>query len=321
MAIVKRPPKLGHLPDTSVLWRLGAWGGAATLALVTVVLLTQTNIGAKRLQLVFAPEVATTHTATQADLTPQVDRQDADALRLETERLQAQVQELTADRDRLRARVASVERSLSDMTGSIKRELALVAATAPKPPPTLSAPETAAPSPAGRNRPQPAPAATQTGRAERAEAESKLQARFDSNAGTTVVSKISPQIIATTQSADAQSPTVRPGVPQARVAAIDAKEELAAAPAKPELGIDLGGAHTMEILQARWIAVKANFGPLIEGLHPLVVHDRRPHVVPYRLLVGPLPNGAAAAQMCSRFAASRVSCRTTKFVGEQLAQP
>jgi len=66
--------------------------------------------------------------------------------------------------------------------------------------------------------------------------------------------------------------------------------------------------------------VKANFGPMLEGMHPLVVQDRRPGIIPYRLIVGPVPNGAAAAAMCARFAASRVTCRTTKFVGEQLVQ-
>ena len=93
-------------------------------------------------------------------------------------------------------------------------------------------------------------------------------------------------------------------------------------PGKPELGIDLGGAHSLEILHARWIAVKANFGPFIEGMHPLMVHDTRAGAkIPYRLIVGPLPNGAAAAQLCQKFAASKVNCRTTRFAGEQLTQP
>ena len=50
----------------------------------------------------------------------------------ETRRLSETVQALTADRDRLLARVASLERSLEDVTSSIKRQAAAVLG-----PPTL----------------------------------------------------------------------------------------------------------------------------------------------------------------------------------------
>jgi hypothetical protein len=93
-----------------------------------------------------------------------------------------------------------------------------------------------------------------------------------------------------------------------------------AEPAKPEFGIDLGGAATLEVLNARWAAVKANFGPLLSGLHPLAAHDQRPGVTGYRLVVGPVANPAAGMQLCSRFVTARVTCRTAKFDGEQLAQ-
>jgi hypothetical protein len=93
---------------------------------------------------------------------------------------------------------------------------------------------------------------------------------------------------------------------------------IAALPAGDQLAVDLGGARSMEILQARWIAVKANFGPYLTGLRPLAVRDHRRGVIPYRLIVGPLPNAAAAAEICKRFAASHVGCRSTKFAGEPL---
>ena len=91
-------------------------------------------------------------------------------------------------------------------------------------------------------------------------------------------------------------------------------------PRKPEFGIDLGGASNMDVLNARWTAVKANFGPLLTGLHPLAAHDSRPGSTGFRLLVGPVANPAAAMQLCARFAAARVTCRTAKFDGEQMAQ-
>jgi hypothetical protein len=119
--------------------------------------------------------------------------------------------------------------------------------------------------------------------------------------------------------AQAAAPVTEPvPMPPVRMAAAPANEA-AAEPAKPEYGIDLGGASTMDVLGARWSAVKANFGPLLSGLHPLAAHDQRPGSTAFRLLVGPVANPAAAMQLCSRFAAARVTCRPAKFDGEQLA--
>jgi hypothetical protein len=109
-------------------------------------------------------------------------------------------------------------------------------------------------------------------------------------------------------------------LPPVRMASAPANEAGAEAQAKLEFGIDLGGASTLDVLAARWSAVKANFGPLLTGLHPLAAHDSRPGSTAYRLVVGPVANPAAAMQLCTRFAAARVTCRATKFDGEQLAQ-
>jgi hypothetical protein len=38
------------------------------------------------------------------------------------------------------------------------------------------------------------------------------------------------------------------------------------------------------------------------------------------LVVGPLPNSAAAASLRARFSAARTACRAAKFDGEQIAQ-
>jgi hypothetical protein len=108
-------------------------------------------------------------------------------------------------------------------------------------------------------------------------------------------------------------------LPPVRVAAAPASDPTAEPPRKPELGIDIGGAPNMAVLSARWAAVKANFGPLLTGLHPLAAHNPRPGATDVRLVVGPLPNAAAAAQLCTRFIAARVNCRSAKFDGETLA--
>jgi hypothetical protein len=305
MADREEPPELGQLRDTSVLWRASLWGGAASLALATAILLTQTEIGSQRLHLIFASDPAPSRPVTQAEFTP---RADPDTQKRETQRLEAQVRELAADRERLNARIATLEQNLSDMTGSIKRELAAVAATAPAaPPPAVTAPVT---TPASRPQAAHTPPALQPLPASpgpRADQEAQAGHELDA------------------KSADSQPQAAPPlgdpiPLPPMRVAAATVGEPNPV-PSGKEIGIDLGGARSLEIMQARWAAVKANFGPLLNGLHPLVAHDPRPKMIPYRLIVGPLPNAAAAAQVCARFAASKVTCRSTKFAGEPLAMP
>ena len=111
-------------------------------------------------------------------------------------------------------------------------------------------------------------------------------------------------------------------MPPVRTAAVSpqAPEPAPEAVHTSQLAVEIGGARSMEILNARWAAVKANFGPLIEGMSPLVRHDNRPGIVPYRLIVGPLPNGAAAAELCNRLHAAKVACRTTTFTGDKFAR-
>jgi hypothetical protein len=269
MAQEQEPPELGQLRDSSGLWRASLWGGAATVALAAAILMTQTDIGAQRLQMAMFPEPAV-KSITQADF---AQRTDADALNRETKRLEAQVRDLAADREKLNARIATLETSLSDMTGSIKRELAAVAAKPATPPPVVSAAVSAPP-----------------------------------------VQSVPVEREANNDAAPRNGESVP--LPPMRMATATPVE--AAPPSGNEIGVDLGGARSLDIMQARWAAVKANFGPLLNGLGPLVARDTRPNMIPYRLIVGPLPNAAAAAQVCARFAASKVTCRTTKFAGDQL---
>ncbi len=319
MADEFEPPELGPLRDNSVLWRVSMWGGAATVAVAAAILITQTDIGTGRLVEALAqPKTATTQVANNDDLLKKVEAQRAE----ETRRLEAHIRDLTADRDRLNQRVASLEQNVTDITGSIKRDLAIVAATAPtaKPvqetrpaaplvsPPATVTPE-AEPKPEAKvevkpeAKAEPAPAAKPEAKAEAAPA-AKPEAPVAAAAGTP------PQ-------------TAAVPMPPARVAALAptaTAEDAPEASRKSQIAVEIGGARSMEILNARWTAVKANFGPLIEGLSPLVRHDNRPGIVPYRLIVGPLPNGAAAAELCTRLHASKVACRTTTFTGDKFAQ-
>ena len=230
------------------LWRLSAWGSAAAVALAALAITTQTESGSERLAYALSPGTPRNLFAEITDLKRRTLEKDA-----ETKRLEAQVVTLALDRERLTSRLASIERNLDDVTGSIKKQ----AAVAPSVLSPLAMPAAGPPAQATAAAPEPVP----------------------------------------------MPPVEEPAEPH-----------------KAEFGIDLGGASTIDVLNARWAAVKANFGPLLAGLHPLAAPDTRPGSTGFRLLVGPVANPAAGMQLCARFTAVRVTCRTAKFAGEQLAQ-
>src|SRR6185369_2894645 len=125
------------------LLRILGWGSAAALALAVVAAATQTETGTERLQVALKPQPNSTEAV--AAIPQPVREPEAlvreTQLRLEAQqRLEAQVRALAADRDRLAARLSSLEKNLDEVTGSIKRQAQQVA-TPPAKPPELSAPQ------------------------------------------------------------------------------------------------------------------------------------------------------------------------------------
>ncbi len=314
MAIKNTPPEpdlpnIRKPPQARPLWRLFGWGGAASIALAAVALTSQTDTGGKRLQLALANAREPMHAVAQ--IPPRAADAAAEA---ETKRLAAQVRELSADRERLSARIAMLERNLEDMTGSIKQQseqLAAARAAAMTPPPAPSAPATApvaAAAPPAPARPAltplPVPAISEAA----------------ASAPATPVKPQAEEPAAPPQAAESAAGQVP--LPPVRVAEAPANEPAAEPPppAKDEFGIDLGGAHSIEALRIHWAALKANYGPLLVGLHPLAMqYPRHPSGVAYRLVVGPLPDAAEAAHLCARFPTLRTGCHPAKFIGAQLA--
>jgi hypothetical protein len=273
--------------STSAPVRMVGWGGAATLALAVLALTLQSEAGSERLQSAFATTVAPQAVAEAEPVEPAPEK-DAEIKRLET-----LVVALANDRERQSARIASLERNLEDMTGSIKQQVAIAAKAItppPAPPPVpaapvitplamapVSPPATSAAGWSGNNAPQNAP-----------------------------------------QAAPPVAEAV-PMPPERAVAALPVAEA-PEAPRKPEIGIDLGGAANLDVLNARWAAVKANFGPMLAGLYPRATQNHRPNSSEYRLIAGPLPSNAVAVQLCAKFVAARVTCRAVKFDGERMVQ-
>ena len=305
------------------LWRLGAWGLGATIALAAVALTSMTERGSERLQMAFAGFGAPVQAANVAEA-----ERRAAAAQAETQRLAVQLRDLTADRDRLAARIASLEHNFDDMTGSIKRQVELAAARATAPDPA-TLPKIASAAPAA---PPPAPA--------------PLPAKTISAEGAAQAAEPPPQVKATIVAPPAAAPAPAAPVPApapapAIVAAVAPPAPAPPAPAPPipvavppdaepvpipprpimaEIGIDIGGSSTLTLLNARWKTMKANHGPLLVGLHPRVVQEHRAGRLPYRLVLGPLANPAAASRLCALFAAAHAACHPTKYAGEALAQ-
>jgi hypothetical protein len=276
-------------------WRLCCWGIGTAVAITLVVLASQTETGSQQLQFAFARAHEPEQPQAVAVVPPRVVLDEATSRRLADA-----VRALTADRDRLNSRLASLERSFNDMTGSIKTVMqANVAAQNAKAPkqtepektlaPIISAPAASAPEIA----PPPAP---QT-------------------------ASVRPPPVAEPPPAEIQTQEFVP-LPPVRVASTAPSDPASEpqVPAKIEYGIDLGSAASMDAARGEWLKAKANYGPLLTGLHPVAsLRQRASGGSDYRLVVGPFASAIAASRMCAKFNAARIACRTAKFTGEDLA--
>jgi hypothetical protein len=126
MAAHSAPPRRFDLRD---LRRLALWGTAAAGALMLAVYAGTTDTGKDRLMLALAK-------INVVDLTRFVARAAPPRPEIsDAHKLAAQVQSLESDRDRLADRLATLERSVSDITGSIR---SAGADTKPAPMPQLA---------------------------------------------------------------------------------------------------------------------------------------------------------------------------------------
>jgi hypothetical protein len=107
-------------------WRLGAWGGITILSIAAALVAAYTETGARRLALGDAVLIPGAVPPSAPD--PET-RRLADAVRI-----------LSADRDRLAARVGALERNLDDVTGSIPGRPGANPGASPFPPTFAPAP-------------------------------------------------------------------------------------------------------------------------------------------------------------------------------------
>jgi hypothetical protein len=107
--------------DMRSLRRLAFWGGSATVALILAIVAGFSEPGSKRAS---ANVLGTHGKKADAQLAPRPLEPDA-----ETRRLAEIVHVLAADREQLVSRLGTIERNLEDITGAIKRQGAVAAAT------------------------------------------------------------------------------------------------------------------------------------------------------------------------------------------------
>ena len=111
--------KPGPAMNMRALWRLAIWGTSAATALTLVVAASFSETGSRRIATTMASPGGKDAQQAPVQLAARSPEQEVEA-----RRLMEAVRTLTADRDRLAARLGAVERNLEDMTGSIRRQAA-----------------------------------------------------------------------------------------------------------------------------------------------------------------------------------------------------
>jgi hypothetical protein len=329
--------------DLRALLRLAGWGCTAAAALMLAVL--SAGVGSRHQTLV--TPAATQIPAATVQLTTRQTEPDK-ATRQLTEALSG----LTADRERLVARIATIERNLEDVSGSIKQQ----AASAPSPIPaqtsvhaptvmptpasgpvqasTAVPPSTPAPASGPVSTPRPptlpalapaptaaAPAAPPSPRSNQAQPE---KTTTPAAAAPTSAPVPPPGAIAAAPHAPAAPPAATPSPEPASTRVANLPEASEPDPGKTRIvdfGLDIGGSTTFDGLRALWNSVRSNTADLFDDLHPMVaVRENKSRGVDLRLVVGPIASSEAATQMCATLLAARRFCQMTIFEGQPLPQ-
>lgn len=310
--------------DRRTPWRLASWGVGAVGAVTIAVLANQSYVHKRQ------DHVAAADLARQSEQIQTVARDSRNDIR----RLSAAIDTLNSDRDRLYARATALEQGLESVTGSITRQNAAFSPLAASIPPLVvpdlktvapmatppsssktiaSQPLTVSAPPSARNEPPasamagptaqavatpPAQPATETSDASSSTNPAKPPATLEAKSET---ADTGPDVTASIRTEPA--PTVEVAVPRTR------------------FGVDLGTARSIDGLRALWRRMTAAHPSVFSDLRPVIGLKERKGTagVELRLVAGPLDDAAQAAGICATIAASRHSCATTTFEGQQLA--
>lgn len=297
--------------------RLTVWGACALIATGAAVLAGRSEIGAARAGAALAAfRISPMEFLSQPN--------EATARTNEAKQLSEAVESLTADRDRLADRVATLERNLSDLTGSIARDRS-APATASNPPATAdsdkpdiaasAAPAAAPPAPPSASI---APAATPDSAI--ASEQTRPAEPPAPTLGTLITAPARPGRLGSIESYTSAASASRPA---ARIAAAPSSPDATASVPPPPKGtaVDLAMATNINALRARWGALKTAQPTLLGGLKPLVAtrtNPARPGVTEFHLVAGPVSDHDSAARLCAALASAQISCRPTPYSGQSM---
>jgi hypothetical protein len=219
---------------------------------------------------------------------------------------------LAADRDQVLIRIATLERDLDGITGSIKHDRI----AGPQQPPSQPPPQTQLQVPA----PAPPPVAA---------ASVAPIARAEAPAAPVLEATVTPaQAPAPQQAAASEAAQVTPPDARNRAAASPSGSSLVrvSAPVGPlataaGLGVDVGGAVNYEGLRTLWRSIMNSDLVPLEEIYPVVAvrENGKTHGVDLRLIVGPIADAEAAERLCDSLAAAHHYCQPVAFEGQRLS--
>jgi hypothetical protein len=258
--------------------RLGVWIGLATVAVLTAIVTARTETGVRRIATLLSPAPPEPVRSAKGPAPQLASRQfDQEA---EQRRVSEAIRTLAADRDRLLARLNTLERNIEDVTGSI------AAPTSKVSPPTLLPGIPAAPAPAAGPAPSAAaPSAPSAGAAQNPVAPPNQ-------------TRVAAGHLATNNPTAAESVATKTefGVDLGGNATID-------------------GLRTMwSNLKATQPAMLEGLRPVIA-----IREGAKPGSMELRLVAGPLANASIAARLCAALGAAGQTCQPTVFDGQRLA--
>lgn len=282
--------------DRPRIGRAVLWAGIALLSLLAAFAAAQSERGLRRITEALDSGPEATRFALNTVRSPGSTVTAAVAGADETRRLTESVRRLSADRDRLMARLDALERSV-DATGSLPRTPSALPSRLPDPTPSVTF--------------LPAPI-TQTPQRDLVAPDAALPA-----AGSIAPPPTAPTAAGSVAPSPAAATAGSIAAPQAALQS-GAGESVVT---RTEFGIDLGAAANIEALRGLWSTAKAQHGVLLEGLRPIVMVKETGGAggIELRLVAGPLINAAAAARLCAVIAATGRGCQPSPFEGQRLA--
>ena len=89
---------------------------------------------------------------------------------------------------------------------------------------------------------------------------------------------------------------------------------------RTQFGLDIGGASSMAGLRALWSGVRKAHPSQFAALRPVLAirQNKNGFGLQVRVIAGPIPDAAAAANLCAMLAADNRGCETTIFDGQRL---